>query len=128
MELKQRENDSLQLQHYANLLLQRFSQVRPTLVRQAMKLLDSFNGSSSSTTSYQHEQPYPIIYSSKENVNNKLYHRSHLDKRLLQTHKVHAATSSLYHKRLKPHINAVPRRALSVPAVDKIRSENGIEC
>uniref|UniRef100_A0A914V8H4 Uncharacterized protein n=1 Tax=Plectus sambesii TaxID=2011161 RepID=A0A914V8H4_9BILA len=42
LELQQRENDSLQLQHYANQLLQRLFHVQPGMVRRAMRLLDSF--------------------------------------------------------------------------------------
>jgi hypothetical protein len=42
LELQQRENDSLQLQQYANQLLQRLFHVQPGMVRRAMRLLDSF--------------------------------------------------------------------------------------
>jgi hypothetical protein len=50
LELQQRENDSLQLQHYANQLLQRLFHVQPGMVRRAMRLLDSFGISPSTPT------------------------------------------------------------------------------
>lgn len=124
MELKQRENDSLQLQHYANVLLQRFAQVQPNLVRRAMKLLDSFNNSS-----FYGDSVSLILRSDEPAANTPSKTRTlPTEKRLIQQpNKGQTSSNLFYHKRYKPHINAIPRRALSVPAVDKSATD-GIEC